>query len=77
MNIFAKSINIASGKIIVGGYENGRLVSLSVKNYSSDNETFELNGDIDTVKVMAWDGFDSLKPLTEAEVIPKTEWIVE
>ncbi len=70
-------INITSGKIIVAGYKDNKLVNFVIRDYSQENESFELSGDIDTIKVMVWDGLNTLVHLTSAEVIPQSSWATE
>ena len=76
LTVSTNLINITSGKIIVAGYKDNKVVDFAIKDYSVDKEIFVLNGNIDKVKVMVWDGLDSLKPLTETEVIPQSKWIL-
>lgn len=75
--VSTKLINITSGKILVGGHDEGSLVSFATRDCLNENETFELNEDIDTVKVMVWDGLTSMKPLDAVEVIPQSVWMTE
>ena len=58
--------------VMVAGYNENKLVSLA----PSINGTATLSGDIDTVKVMAWESLSGLTSLCEAEVIPESEFIV-
>ncbi len=69
---------IATGtKIIVIGYKNGAVVDIKSRDYTQKNETFVLEGDIDEIKVMVWDSLSGLMPICEAEIIPKSEWLIE
>lgn len=53
-------------KVILAAYKNGRLTSVQRRDYSQEEETFAVMGDVDTVKVMVW---DDMAPVTEAEEI--------
>ncbi len=69
--------NISSGKIIVIGYKNGAVADLETRDYTQENETFVLEGDIDEIKIMVWDSLSGLVPVCEAEVITKSKWLIE
>ncbi|MBR5239891.1 MAG: M23 family metallopeptidase [Clostridia bacterium] len=60
-------------EIFVAGYNGNKLVSLS----PSVNGVATLSGDIDTIKVMAWNSLSDLTSLCEAEVIPESEFIIQ
>lgn len=64
-------------EVMVMGYKNGRLIAFDSKNNVQQNESFTLTGDIDVIKVMAWDSLSSLSPLCEAAIIPASEWLRE
>ncbi len=51
--------------VIVSGYKDGRFAESVI--YSG--EDIALSGDVDTVKVMLWDGIDESQPLCECKVI--------
>lgn len=61
--------------IIVVGYKNKATTALETRPYSQDRETFTLQGDIDTIKVMLWD--DKMHPLCAPEVITQNHWTVQ
>ena len=63
--------------ILVAGYKEEKLVALKSEPVSQDNISLTLEGDIDEIKVMAWDGIDNIRPLCEAEEIPSSKWITE
>lgn len=64
-------------EIIAIGYKGGQLVSIQKKTSFELDEPFTLSGDIDEVKVMAWNSLSGLEPQCEAEVIPESEFITE
>ena len=75
-NILVKLINIETARIIVVGYKNNKVLSVEILN--NDNiHPITLIGDFDTFKVMAWESLSSLKPICEAETIPKSKWTIE
>ena len=55
--------------IIIAKYINNRCAEVEVREYRSKAEEFNLADEIDTVKVMAWEGMSNLKPVLKAEVI--------
>lgn len=70
--------NIAEGcKIIAAGYSGSELVDSKTLLNNTETITTTLEGDIDQIKVMVWDSENKLKPLCEAEVIPKSEFITQ
>ncbi len=71
--IQVKATNLPSCDIMVAGYQGNQLVEV----VPSVNGTATLSGDIDTIKVMAWDSLEELTSLCEAEVIEESEFIIE
>jgi C1A family cysteine protease len=61
-----------SCKIIVAGYKNEKFVTLNHTSYIGDTVTLTLNGDIDTIKVMAWNSTEGVVPLCKSKTI--TDW---
>lgn len=64
--------NATTFEVIVAGYKGGNLVDLQV-NSCVNNSSAVLKGDIDEVKVMLWESFINMKPLSQAEIIAVTE----
>ena len=60
-----------SYRVILAAYKNGTLVTVESRAYSSSDESFAVMGDFDTVKVMLWNNFSSMQPVSEAEIIKK------
>lgn len=74
-NITSNVYNIEDGyTIIVAGYKSNRLVDVI---QTTQGVSAIINGDIDEIKVMAWNNLSELRPLCEAEVIPSSEFIIE
>ena len=63
--------------IFIVGYKNNKFVTMKRVPHNEQNSPYTLEGDIDEIKVMVWDGLSTLKPLCEAEEIPSSKWIVE
>jgi len=63
--------------ILIVGYKNNKFVTMKRVPHNEQNSPYTLEGDIDEIKVMVWDGLSTLKPLCEAEEIPSSKWIVE
>lgn len=63
--------------IIVSGYKNNRLITFKTIPRGDENTNCTLTGDLDKIKVMAWDGLGKLTPITAAETIPARDWITE
>ena len=62
-----------SCQVFAVGYKNKQFVAVELLK----NGTATLSGEIDTVKVMAWDSLSGLTSLCNAEVIPSSEFIIE
>ena len=70
--------NIANScNVIVAGYNsNNKIEDIKVIPYENQESiTSSLTGDIDKIKVMVWDSITSGKPLCEAEIIEKSEFV--
>ena len=63
--------------ILIAGYKGNRLVTMKKVASNEQNSPYTLEGDIDEIKVMVWDGLSTLKPLCDAEEIPSSKWIIE
>ncbi len=61
-----------SCRIIAAGYKNEKFVTLNHIPFSGDAVTLTLNGDIDTIKVMAWGSTNGAVPLCKSQTI--TDW---
>ncbi|MBR2471361.1 MAG: hypothetical protein IKB55_01625 [Clostridia bacterium] len=64
-------------RLIVVGYKDGAVVDIESRYYASQSETFTLEGDIDEIRVMTWNGLLSLVPVCETEILPASEWTIE
>jgi len=60
--------------VITAGYKGANLVNLDIQKYSATNEPTVLYGDYDYIKVMVWDGLDTMSQLCEAENIDSDKW---
>lgn len=69
--------NLSGCKIFVASYKDNRLITLEMRDYTKGNEPFTVIGDVDEIKVMAFDRLSSMKPLCDAKVIPSSEWTTE
>lgn len=63
--------------ILLTGYKSKRLVVSKIISYNGSSLSDSLAGDIDEIKVMAWDSLGALTPLCEAETILESEFITE
>jgi len=63
--------------ILIVGYKDNRFVAMNRVPHDEQNSPYTLEGDIDEIKVMVWDGLSTLKPLCDAEEIPSSKWIIE
>lgn len=68
---------IAPYDILIVGYKGNQFVTMKRVPHNEQNSSYALNGDIDKIKVMVWDGLTTGIPLCEAEVIPNNKFIVE
>lgn len=64
-------------QVLIAGYRRGRLITLKTVADSQGSSLCTLTGDLDEIKVMAWDGFGKLTPITAAETIPARDWVTE
>ena len=60
---------VQPSKIIIAAYKDGRLVKMITTDEKSG--TKEIGCEFDTIKVMAWNSFDTAKPLTKPIEISK------
>jgi len=63
--------------ILIVGYKNNKFVSMKRVPHNEQNAPYTLEGDIDKIKVMVWNGMSSLAPLCTSEEIPSTKWTTE
>lgn len=72
----AKTNNCTEGMIICAMYKDGQLVGIKTKNNTGAQEVFELTtaAEPDHIKLMLWDGVESMVPLCEAVSIDKSQW---
>ena len=64
-------------QIIVCGYSNKKLVDYEIVTLNQIEQPITIVGDIDEIKVMAWNNLSSSKPLCDAKSIPINEWIIQ
>ena len=63
--------------ILIVGYKNNKFVTMERIPYNEQDSPYTLEGDIDEIKIMVWDGLSTLKPLCEAEEITSDKFIIE
>ncbi|MBQ7098026.1 MAG: InlB B-repeat-containing protein [Clostridia bacterium] len=63
--------------IFIVGYKNNKFVTMKRIPHNEQNSPYTLEGDVNEIKVMVWDGLSTLKPLCDAEEIPSSKWIIE
>ncbi len=68
---------VAPYDILIVGYKNNKFVTMKRVPHNEQNSPYILEGDIDEIKVMVWNGLSTLKPLCDAEVIPSSKWVTE
>ena len=54
-------------KVIIAGYKDGNLVKMIVTDKKEGSELLE--GEFDEIKIMAWKGFGTIKPLADSALI--------
>ena len=54
-------------KVIIAGYKDGKLVKMIVTDKKEGSELLE--GEFDEIKIMAWKGFGTIKPLADSALI--------
>ena len=64
-------------EVIVVGYNDNRFITLKPAIQQEQSASCTLVGDIDEIKVMAWESIGNIKPLCDAVVVPQSEWIIE
>ncbi len=69
--------NVNSGKVFIAGYKNNRMIVLKSNSYAPDFKPISLVGDIDLIKVTVWDSINNMKPITNSEEIPKSDWLTK
>ena len=60
--------------LIAAGYKNNKLKVLETVSSAERIETITFHADVDVIKIMAWDGFGNLQPITGIEEISKDKW---
>ena len=63
--------------VTIAGYRNNALVNIQKREYSENLKPFVIIDDIDEVKVMIWDSLCGMKPITQAETISSSKFIIE
>ena len=63
--------------ILIVGYKNNKFVVMKRVPHNEQNSPYTLEGNVDEIKVMVWDGLSTLKPLCDAEEIPSSKWVIE
>ncbi len=66
---------VAPYDILIVGYKDNKFVTMKRVPHNEQNWPYTLEGDIEKIKVMVWDSLQSCKPLCEAEIIEKSEFI--
>lgn len=69
-------INVPQTSVtIVAGYSREKFVTMTIVNNLENHDGIVLNGDFDCIKVMVWESFTNLKPITTSETIYKDSWL--
>lgn len=55
--------------IIIAQYNNNRCENVEIRQYQNEAEVFNISNEADEVKVMVWENFNNIKPVTERETI--------
>ena len=75
ITVYTDTHNIDNGKLIICAYNSEKLVKMESINIDSVVKSVNFTGNIDNIKVMIWNDFNSIKPLTKVEEIQKKDWI--
>lgn len=74
-NVTMKNID-TSNEVIFAAYKGDVLVGAEIRACANESETFTSTSDIDKIKVMIWDGIDTMEPMYDAITVLSGEWTV-